>query len=288
MSDLTTIDPDKSAAVRAKLDKYRQTEERERCEESLSEFVRCAWPYLDSSEYQQSWALDALSDHLEAVTLGHIKRLLINISPRCGKTSVVSILYPMWTWARSEKSFWSGPQVRFLCASYGHSLSLDSSNKARRIIMSPWYQKHWGERFKLRADQSTKAQFDNTGGGSYIATSVGGSLLGRGADIALADDLNNTQEVESEAERLTVANFWSEFHSTRLNNPQLSAVINVQQRLAENDVSGLILKAHAEGSENWTHLCIPMSYDPNRSYHTIKLPQYDDDEVWDDPRTEEG
>ena len=279
-----TIPPERLAALLAKVDKFAVTEARERYEGSLSEFVRGAWSSIDSAEYQPSWAIDAMCDHLEAVTLGHIPRLLINISPRCSKTSICSIIFPAWTWARSEISFLSGPQVKFLCASYNHSLSLDSSNKSRRLLFSPWFTKHWGGRIVLQSDQNSKHQYDNTAGGSRIATSVGGSLIGLGADVVLADDLNNTQDVESEADRVKVADFWNELHSTRLNDPKRSAVIVVQQRLHENDVSGLILNS----DEDFTHLMIPMRYDEQRHCVTVRLPQYDDDEPWEDPRRVEG
>ena len=275
-------------ALRQKIALYAVMKNREDCEESLSAFFLHAWPYIDSAEYQPSWAIDAIADHLEAVTLGHIPRLLINVPPRCSKTTLCSIVYPAWTWARSEINFLSGPQVRFLCASYGHTLSLDSSNKSRRLLNSPWYQERWGSRFELRGDQNNKNQYDTTAGGSRISTSVGGTLLGLGGDILIADDLNkvasNKEQSESEAERETVRNFWNEFHSTRLNDPKRSAIIAIQQRLHRNDVSGLIL----DSGEAWTHLCIPMEYDASRTYYTVKLPQYDDDEVWNDPRTEEG
>ena len=281
--------PERLAALKAKVDRYVILEEKERCEENLSEFIRCAWPSIDSAPYMQCWAIDAMADHLEAISSGHIKRLLINISPRTAKTSVCSIIFPAWIWARSQVGFLSGPQVKFLCASYNHSLSLDSANKSRRLLFSPWFQKLWPGKIVLREDQNAKFQFENTSGGARISTSVGGSLLGLGADIAIADDLNKvgtdkTATMETDAETVAVENFWNELHSTRLNDPKQSAVIAVQQRTKEKDVSGLIL----DGEEDFVHLMIPMRHDEQRHCVTVKLPQYDDDEPWQDPRSEEG
>ncbi len=258
--------------------------ERENCEDQLWTFLAKAWPYVDNSEFQSCWAIEAMCDHLEAVSLGHIKRLLINVPPRCGKTTLCSIVYPAWTWARRNKSYLSGSQVKFLCASYTHSLSLDASNKSRRLLLSPWYQMLWPGQISFQMDQNAKHNFENTAGGARVATSVGGGLIGLGGDILIGDDLNNTEDVESEAERETVKTFWQEFHSTRLNSPSESAIINIQQRLHQNDVSGLIL----ESNEDWVHLCIPMRYDPSRSYVTVVLPQYMDGLPYNDPRDEEG
>lgn len=275
-------------AFHKKLDLYRKVEEREACESSLSEFLACAWPYIDSSSFQSCYAIDAMADHLEAVVSGDILRLLINVPPRCSKTSLVGIAFPAWVWAQTEISYLSGPQVEFLCASYGYTLSLDSSNKCRRLINSPWYQELWGGRFGFRRDQDTKVHFSNDKGGARVTTSVGGSLLGLGGAILVADDLNNTEGVESEAERESVKQFWQEFHTTRLNDPKRSAIVVIQQRLHEQDNSGLILEEVEKGEENWVHLRIPMRYEAGYKYSTVVLPQYDSDEPWDDPRSRDG
>jgi predicted phage terminase large subunit-like protein len=255
---------------------------REKYEGSLSEFVRAAWPSIDSAEYQPSFVVDAMCDHLECVTFGDIRRLLINVPPRCSKTSIVSILYPAWVWARSEISFWSGPQVKFLCASFNNALSLESSTKSRRLINSRWFQTYWPDKIIFEPDQNTKTSFMNTAGGARVATSVQSNVLGLGYDIGIADDLNKVEkdEIESDDERQAVKNFWSEFSSTRMNNPKLSAIIGVQQRLHQSDMSGLIL----DGEDEYVHLMVPMRYDETRHCVTVKL--FDDEGPWEDPRGE--
>jgi hypothetical protein len=64
--------------------------ERLSLEGSLIQFVEEAWPYVDAAEYQPNWAIDALCEHLQAVTEGRISRLLVNFPPRCGKTIITS------------------------------------------------------------------------------------------------------------------------------------------------------------------------------------------------------
>src|SRR5258707_9978263 len=66
-------------------------EERAKLEGSLLKFVEAAWPSLDPAPYMRSWAIDALCDHLEAVTRGDIKRLLVNFPPRSGKWTILTI-----------------------------------------------------------------------------------------------------------------------------------------------------------------------------------------------------
>src|SRR5262245_5464626 len=84
-------------------------EKAEHLEASLSNFVREAWPAIDPAEYQPCWTIDALCEHLQAVSEGQIRNLLVNIPPRCGKTTIASVCYPAWTWAQSDVSFLSGP-----------------------------------------------------------------------------------------------------------------------------------------------------------------------------------
>lgn len=174
-------------------------------------------------------------------------------------SKLASVCFPAWTWARRHITPVSGPQTQILCASYGDKLGLPLSNLTRRLILSPWYQQRWASRVKLTSDQNTKHQFDTTAGGSRITTSVTGGLLGIGGTIILVDDPHSTEDVESEAERETVLNFWREIASTRLNDPENSAIIVIMQRLHEEDVSGHILGGPNAG--DWTHLMIPMSYD---------------------------
>jgi hypothetical protein len=247
---------------------------RERYESDLLAFVEAAWPSIDPTEYQPNWAIEALCEHLQAVTEGEIRHLLINFPPRCAKTTVASICYPAWVWARQQSSLRSGAQIRFLCGSYNHELSLANSNKTRRLILSPWYQSLWEKRFVFRQDQNTKTQFDNSLGGSRIATSVSGSLLGIGGDIIIIDDPHNTSEIESDADRAAALNWWKEISTTRLNNPKDTPLIVIMQRLHEEDVSGVILSN--EWSSEWCHLMIPMSYNWQRHCVTSI--------GWQDPR----
>ncbi len=250
-----------------------RTISRYRAEQSLAEFVRQAWGWIDPSPYQENWHIEAMCQHLEAVTQGRIKRLLMNVPPRASKTTITMVCWPAWIWAQPKKSYLSGPQVRFLCGSYGDRLGMQSSLLMRRLIESPWYQENWGERVVILQDMNTKMQYDNNAGGSRAVVSVGGSLVGLGGDIVLNDDPHNTERVESEAERATTLNWWREISTTRLNSQKQSAIVVIMQRLHSEDVSGHIL---SEGGDEWVHLCIPMLYDPLRHCETVL--------GWADPR----
>jgi predicted phage terminase large subunit-like protein len=291
-SNLIVPSKDRLIALKAKIDRLSILDQREQCQDSLRYFVEAAWPHVDPSPFMAAWPLDAVCDHLEAVMLGHIPRLLINLPPRASKTTIISIMFPAWIWLRfgeDLKGPLSGPQVRFLCASYSDKLTMLSSNSFRRLVEGEWYQT-MNPKLQFRKDQNTKSHMDNTFDGSRQSTSIGGGLLGLGGDILIGDDLNNTETekvIETGADRLKAIGFWNEMRSTRRNDPRdgYSAVINVQQRVHAEDVSGSWL----DNEDDVVHLMIPMRHDPSRHNVTVVLPQYvDQSQPWEDPRDAEG
>ena len=251
--------------------------ERADCEDSLYEFLRCAWRYMDPSPWKDGWPIEAICEHLQAVVDGEIRKIIINISPRSSKSSVCSVAFPAWTWAQSHISATSGPGVAFLHASYAEKLSLRDSVKCRRLIESPFYQERWGDRFALVSDQNTKSRFANDKGGERLITSIGAGVTGEGGSIIVIDDPNAANEAFSEATITATIDWWDQTMPTRLNDMETGAFIIIQQRLAENDLTGHILSREAG---DWTHLMIPMRFEKNRSFMTPI--------GWQDPRTEEG
>lgn len=249
-------------------------------EQSLYEFMQAAWPHIDPTPFVPSWHIEAIAEHLEAVCRGDIKRLLINQPPRTSKSSSL-VAFDAWVWAqRARISETSGPQVQFLHSSYALSLSVRDSVKTRRLVESPWYQHFWGEHVQITGDQSTKTRFDLSAGGYRLATSVGGALTGEGGSIIVIDDPHNSVEMESEAVLYNTIEWFDRSISTRLNNPKDGAIIVVMQRLSEADLSGHIIE---QAIGDWTHLMLPMRYEPERArllYPTVI--------GWSDPRTEEG
>ena len=267
-----------------RIDDVERELERVDCQKSLYTFLQHGWKYIDSSSFTPGWPIEAVAEHLQAVSDGQIRRLIINIPPRCAKSSLTSVAFPAWVWARqqSEWSPTSGPGVQFLHASYAQQLSLRDSVKCRRLIESPWYQSLWGERFKLTGDQNTKTRFDNDRNGSRLSTSVGSALTGEGGSIIVVDDPNAAQEAYSEATIASTIEWWDSALSTRLNDPKTGAFVIIQQRLSEQDLTGYIM---SKDMGEWTHLCLPMRYEWQRHSHTVL--GFDKEGyqlIWDDPR----
>ncbi len=232
------------------------------CEASLHEFVKAVWGVMETNPFQDNWHIRNICSALEDITYGRNRFLLINLPPRCGKTDIVSICWPIWTWIQSEKSFTSGNGVRFLCASYGDKLTLENADKMRDLANTGFVQAAWGDKIKMRADKSLKSAYGIASGGMRYSTSIGGTLLGLGGDIIILDDPHNTESVESDKERDASIRGWKELSSTRLNDPRLTAIVVVMQRLHELDVSGHIISGKDYGK--WVHIMYPMRHDPAR------------------------
>jgi len=240
----------------------------------LREFTKAAWPTIEpGSDYVSGWHLDAISDHLQAVVNGDIKRLIINVPPRHSKSISTAVVLPAWTWTQQ-------PHKKFLYASYSASLSIRDSTKCRRLIDSPWYQAHFGDKFHLSGDMNQKSRFENSQNGYRLSTSVAGSLTGEGGDIIVLDDVHNVVEADSSKVREGVLEWWDQAMQTRLNDPRTGAFIIIMQRVHEQDLTGHIL-ANQLGDE-WDHLMIPARYEvgaPNPMKSSLGFT---------DPRTKEG
>lgn len=241
----------------------------EQARRSLSHFSRQAWHVLEpATPYVHGWHIDAITEHLEAVTNGEIRKLLINMPPRHMKSLLISVFWPVWEWI-------AHPERRWLFSAYAQSLSVRDSLKCRRLIESPWFQERWGGQFQLTSDQNAKTRFDNDKTGYRIATSVDAAATGEGGDRVVVDDPHNAREAMSQAKRESTLIWWDETMSTRLNDPKTGAHVIVMQRLHEKDLSGHILE-----QGGYEHLCLPAEYEPEGARVTCI--------GWEDPRKNEG
>ena len=283
MLDVNKISREEAEALRFGLVKRRM-------ERSLYDFTKEAWHVIDPAPFVGGgFSMQAVCDHLQACADGNIRNLIINIPPRFSKSTLCGVLFPAWVFAQPENTPVSGNGVQFLHASYSQTLALQDSLKCRRLLESDWYLSRWGNRVQVSSDQNTKSQFDLESGGRRMTTSVGGSTTGLGGQYLICDDPNNARESNSEAVIMSTIEWWDMAWSTRLNDPKTGCRIVVQQRLNERDITGHIL---SQDIGNWTHLMLPMEFEPNRRIYTVLVPDSandgEGDIVWTDPRKEEG
>jgi predicted phage terminase large subunit-like protein len=243
--------------------------EREECKTSLAYFVKRAWKSLEPSQpYSHGWHIDALSEHLEAVTAGQITRLLINIPPGTMKSMLTGVMWPAWEWGAMGR-----PSTRIIGASHEAKLATRDNLNTRRLITSEWYQALWP--MALTTDQNEKTFFQNEEMGWRQSCAVT-AMTGRRGDRVIWDDPHSVEDAHSPAALETATRVFRETLPTRLNNPDSSTIIIIMQRLNEKDVSGEILR----GDFGYEHLMLPMEFEPGRKCKTSI--------GFTDPRTEEG
>ena len=229
-------------------------------ERSLLGYVRIVWSVLEPGRVLvRGWALEAICEHLEAVTAGDVPRLLINVPPGCMKSLAVDVFWPSWEWGPRRM-----PWLRYVTVSYSQNLTVRDNRRTRSLVNSAVYRGHWGDVFALAEDEANRVKLSTDKTGFKLATSVGGYVMGERGDRVILDDPNNTKEAESVAKLDEAAQFFSEVLPTRINDPATSAVVVIMQRVHENDVSGIILAAEL----GYEHLMLPMEFEPDRRCYT--------------------
>ena len=240
--------------------------ERELCAGSLATFARLAWPILEpAAELKWGWALDAICEHLEAVTRGEILRLLANVPPGSMKSLLTGVIWPAWEWGPKGRQ-----ELRYLGTAHKQDLAVRDSTKCRRLIQSAWYQRLWP--LRLVGDQNAKTKFENARTGFREAMAFTG-LTGSRGDRVILDDPHSVDDANSMVKLESDIVTFREALPSRVNNDQ-SAIVIIMQRLHERDVSAVAMDL------GYDHLMIPMRYEPDRAKMTSI--------GWSDPRTSDG
>jgi len=240
--------------------------EREYCRQSLAHFAKRAWQVLEpATPLRWGWALDAICEHLEAVSAGDIKRLLMNVPPGSMKSLLTGVIWPAWEWGPRRQQ-----ALRYLGTAHAAHLAVRDNLKCRRLIQSKWYQDHWP--VILTSDQNAKTKFENDKTGFREAMAFEGMTGSRG-DRVIIDDPHSVADANSTAKLDAGVLTFREALPSRVNNDQ-SAIVIIMQRLNEGDVSAVAMDL------GYDHLCIPMRYElTNRKPTKIG---------WTDPRTIDG
>lgn len=222
---------------------------------SLKQFIEGGWKVLEPGRpLIWNWHLDEMVRHLEAVSLGEITELVINVPPGTMKSLTVCVFWPAWEWHFM-------PWTRWLFYSYNQTFAIRDALRTRRLVQSSWYQRRWGHMYRLTGDQNEKRRYENTKTGFRMVSGFGGSVTGERADRVVIDDPLKADEAHNERALKEVNDTYDQALSSRLNDPRRSAKVIIMQRLAQNDLAGHVLDK--KGSQ-WDHLCFPMEYEPPR------------------------
>jgi predicted phage terminase large subunit-like protein len=276
-------------AIRAERDRRRAEAERlslsrdadrirDKCR-SLAGFVREAWHVLEpEAKYVHNWHIDAICQHLEAVSAGRINRLLINVPPGSSKSLIVSVMWPAWEWGPCGRR-----SLRYLATAFNEGPVKRDTRKSRDLIASEWYQRLWPDVVLTRTAETS---FANASTGTREGVPFG-SLTSQRGDRLIIDDPHSTETAESDTERLNTTRKFREGAVNRLNDQEKSAIVVIMQRLHEQDISGVIISLGMD----YVHLMLPMEFDPARACETaigFADPRTDDGQLLDPERFPRG
>lgn len=257
--------------------------------------------YFFKQQYKRKYAnwehLYQIADMLERVLNGEVKRLIINIAPRYGKTEIAVKSFIAYCLALN-------PAAKFIHTTYSASLALDNSEQAKDLVMSDEYQKIFPN-VRIKKTSKAKQKWSTTEGGGVYATSSGGQITGFGAGIVddeeiltdddqkefekaiddlfdsindswlgikakfggaiIIDDPNKPDDADSELLRNRVNERFDSTISNRVNSRNTPIII-IQQRTHEDDLSGYLMRKQGV-----------VGVDPDGIWHVLKLSSIKED-----------
>jgi len=229
---------------------------KQKCEDSLLFFTRYIFKENTGKKFKVAKFHETLADTLHKVHKGEIKRLIINIPPRYGKTELAVKMYIAWSLAKN-------PSAKFIHLSYSDSLALDNSSMTKEYINSDAFTRLWD--IKLKKDSQSQKKWYTTEGGGVYATSSGGAITGFGAGSGgaiIIDDPLKPDDALSDVRRSFINNRYNTTIRSRVNDRDVPIIV-IMQRLHEEDLSGYLLDGGS--GEDWHHLKLSALDDDNKA-----------------------
>ena len=220
-------------------------------------FVRLMAPTL-VSDWKMGKHIEVISNKLSQLEAGEVRRLMVFLPPRSSKSVICSKLFPAWYIGRN-------PEHEILTVSHSDQLSSDFGRSVRDVVNSEQFQ----EIFKgvsLRTDVRAAGKWKTTQNGTYYAAGVRSQIAGRGANIAILDDVMSEEDSYSEAGRRYVKEWYPAGLRTRIMPNGSILIINTRYHF--DDLCGWLLKQQEDMSEYET---IP--------WEVIRIPAWLDDEA---------
>lgn len=235
----------------------------------LYNFARYMFKARRGHAMLENWHQQAICEMLEQVYLGNIRRAIINIPPRSGKTEIAVKNFMAWTMGIE-------PDAEFIHASYSKRLATANAYDVRAMMQHEAYRAifPW---VGLQDDSKAKDEFRTTEGGIVYATGAEGTITGYGAGkmregfggAIIIDDPHKAGEAASPVMRQNVIDWYQNTIQSRLNRPG-TPIIVIMQRLHEEDLAGWLLNGGT--GEAWHHLNIPARDAKGQSFWPAQFP----------------
>jgi predicted phage terminase large subunit-like protein len=213
--------------------------------QDLYAFVQRVFREIQGGEtFEESWAVEAICYALQEVAFGRRRRQIIAVPPRSLKSICASIALPAWILGHD-------PSARIIAVSYAQTLAERFSAATRQVMKSAWYREAFPETV-ISPFKDSESYFRTTAGGFRDATSIGGTLTGKGGNMIIIDDPAKPDEIMSPVTREAVNSWYGRTLVSRLDNKLTGRILLVMQRLHLEDLVG-----HVQRAEDWNMLRLP-------------------------------
>ena len=216
--------------------------------EDFLTFVRKEAPKL-VPDFKMGRHIQVLCHKLQQVVDGDCKRLMVFLPPRSSKSVICSKLFPAWYIGRN-------PSHEIMSVSHSDQLASDFGRSVRDIVNSEDFDRMFSG-VKLRSDVKAAGKWKTNKNGSYYAAGVRSQIAGRGAHIALLDDVMSEEDAISESGRRYIKEWYPSGLRTRV-MPN-GAIIIINTRYHFDDICGWLLKQQEEieMQNKWDVIRIP-------------------------------
>ena len=152
------------------------------------------------SDFKMGRHIEVISEKLKQLESGKIKRLMVFLPPRSSKSVICSKLFPAWYIGRN-------PEHEILTVSHSDQLSSDFGRSVRDVVNDEKFQDIF-KGVNLRTDVRAAGKWKTNQSGTYYAAGVRSQIAGRGAHIAILDDVMSEEDSYSEAGRRYVKEWY--------------------------------------------------------------------------------
>ena len=215
------------------------------CHKGFIPFVRSMWPEFITGRHHK-----IISEKLERVAKGELKRLIINMPPRHTKSEFASYLFPAWMIGKN-------PAMKIIQATHTTELAVGFGRKVKNLLERDEYLEIFPDA-KLAVDSKASGRWDTARGGMYYAVGVGSNLAGRGADLCIIDDPHSEQTAMSNTGFDDAWDWYTGGPRQRLQPG--GAIIVVMTRWSEKDLTGQLTRSMARDplADQWEIVEFPM------------------------------
>lgn len=222
----------------------------ELCRRNFFYFVKEFWHEIISDTPVWNWHIEYLCKEFQTATSTVIKDenklhdLIVNICPATTKSTITSIMLPVWMWLNK-------PDCVTLCNTISSTNAMKFAQKRRDILISDKFKTLFPD-IELRQDATALRTLKNTKGGEITQYTTKGRITGDHGHVRIDDDPMAYTDAISDTESKRCIEGYKAY-SSRNKSIDKTVYILVMQRLSQRDTTAHAIKT----LKNFKHIVLP-------------------------------